>query len=368
MPRCSSFRVQRVDPFAASSTSTPLPVGTRMRPFGVTIGPCRAYKLASTCQRGARWALDATGAGEGLPKIGGDPSGSRGLRLSGLITSSDESERSAKGPRSRRRSVKTRNSEGAQRLMAMLVTGSPWRLTRCSREEPWRDNSAPGGASLPWRNPISCARPRKYSRSSERSWNRPSSSRRRFSSSSGPKGSVVRSEIVLMLTACALSLTRTRKYVTLIPSPHYGQYHVRRPRPVVVHGVVRRHHPPVLLERLARVRVQVEARKVAARNVEADPVPLLKEVGRRVEVDPHPVDPPRLHELRPLERAPVPHARDGVADVEVEAEGVVGVRRVLIDELRGEVRVGRRGRDLEDDLHRPRDLDVPLQGLRAEDE
>src|SRR4051812_48916587 len=47
----------------------------------------------------------------------------------------------------------------------------------------------------------------------------------------------------------------------------------------VMDRVIRRRHAPIAAERLARVRVQIEARKVAARDVDANAMALLEDVG-----------------------------------------------------------------------------------------
>src|SRR5262245_11065668 len=62
---------------------------------------------------------------------------------------------------------------------------------------------------------------------------------------------------------------------------------------LVVEDRVRRDRPStVVVQRLARVRVDVEPREAAAGNVDADPVPLLEEVRRRVQLDRERVDGP----------------------------------------------------------------------------
>ena len=63
------------------------------------------------------------------------------------------------------------------------------------------------------------------------------------------------------------------------------QDHLRRVARIVIDGVVGRDHPAVVAQRVAGVRVHVEPRVVAARDVDADAVALLEDVGGRVERD-----------------------------------------------------------------------------------
>src|SRR4051794_25499504 len=65
------------------------------------------------------------------------------------------------------------------------------------------------------------------------------------------------------------------------------QHDVRLPLRLVVDRIVRRDHPPVLLQRFARVWVDVEPWEIAARNIEPNAMALGEDVGRRVQVDRH---------------------------------------------------------------------------------
>ena len=64
------------------------------------------------------------------------------------------------------------------------------------------------------------------------------------------------------------------------------------------------------------------------------------------------------HQRRAVERLAVAGPEDRVADVQVEAERVVGVGRDLVDQLGGEVGVGGGRADPELDLDRAGDLEV----------
>ena len=108
----------------------------------------------------------------------------------------------------------------------------------------------------------------------------------------------------------------------------------------MVDGVVGRDHATVFAERVAGVGVDVEPRVVAARDVNADPVPLLEDIRGRIERDGDRLDLVVLERSRlAVEAASVSRAQDRVAEVEVESERIVRIGRDLIDQLRGEIGV-----------------------------
>src|SRR5207253_7308794 len=72
----------------------------------------------------------------------------------------------------------------------------------------------------------------------------------------------------------------------------------RRVPAVVVHALVRGAELVLLGDRRTRVRVAVEAREVAAGDLDADPVPGHEDVARRREVDLVPVDRAGLEQRR----------------------------------------------------------------------
>src|SRR5207253_6116143 len=81
------------------------------------------------------------------------------------------------------------------------------------------------------------------------------------------------------------------------PSPPLFPYTTlfRSPFAVVINRVVGRHQPPMLLQRFAAVWVYVEAREVAARNIESNAVSLGEDIRCRVKVNRDWVHVARLH-------------------------------------------------------------------------
>ena len=92
----------------------------------------------------------------------------------------------------------------------------------------------------------------------------------------------------------------------------------RMPR-VVVDGVDGHSRAAVLVERLSRIRVNVEARKVAAGNIHANSMAFGKENRGRVELDAEPVDLAGRHEAGFLEGVAVAGAHNAVAYIQLDA-------------------------------------------------
>src|SRR5690242_1920142 len=97
---------------------------------------------------------------------------------------------------------------------------------------------------------------------------------------------------------------------------------------IQVDRVVGGDDPGVPADRLARVRVQVEAREVAARDVDPDSVASLEEVARRRQRYPCLVNLTRLHQFLMFPAVAIADADDGIDDVHMVPAGVILVRRV----------------------------------------
>ena len=95
---------------------------------------------------------------------------------------------------------------------------------------------------------------------------------------------------------------------------------------VVMDRIVGLHHAAVVAQRVAGVRVHVEPGVVAARDVDPDPVTLLEDVRGGVERDRDRHDLAGLEKGRlVVEALAVAGAEDRVAEVQVEAERVIGL-------------------------------------------
>src|SRR5439155_785434 len=106
--------------------------------------------------------------------------------------------------------------------------------------------------------------------------------------------------------------------ISHIPVADDGQYDPRGMLRVVVDAL--RGAPELaVLRPPAGIRIAVEAREVAARDLDADPVAGLEEVARLREVDFVPVDHVRLEQRGRCERAAVAGADDSVAAIPGEA-------------------------------------------------
>ena len=68
-------------------------------------------------------------------------------------------------------------------------------------------------------------------------------------------------------------------------------------RTFVIHPVIGNEYLVIIVERLPGVRIHIETRKIAARNVDPYPVSLFENVRGRVKFDHEFVRGPRLHQL-----------------------------------------------------------------------
>src|SRR5438874_6807886 len=150
--------------------------------------------------------------------------------------------------------------------------------------------------------------------------------------------------------------------ISHIPVADDGQYDPRGMLRVVVDALSGAPELAVLRHRPAGIRIAVETREAAARDLDADPVAGLEEVARLREVDFVPVDHVRLEQRGRCERVAVAGADDSVGEIPGEAV------RLDVDELRRPVRVPRRRRRPQGDADRTGHLDVRGEGRRRVDE
>ena len=148
---------------------------------------------------------------------------------------------------------------------------------------------------------------------------------------------------------------------------NHRQNHLRWMAGIVIDRVVGRIHAPVVAERVAGVGIDVEPRIIAARYVDPDAVPFLEDIGGRIERDRDRDDVARV-QRRGLVVEPfaVTGAQDRVAQVEVKPERIIGIGGNLVDQLGGEIGIGRGRADPELDLDRAGDFQVGLERARSE--
>ena len=136
------------------------------------------------------------------------------------------------------------------------------------------------------------------------------------------------------------------------------------PRAVVEDSVDGGHDvvPGVGRDRAAGVGVRVEAREVAAADVEPDAVAGQEPVRGRADEHPDLLHPAGFQRLGLRERVPVPEPEDPVGQ---DLGAAVGVD---VDELGGDVRVERAAADVEDGLHGADHVDRPCERIGRVDE
>ena len=101
---------------------------------------------------------------------------------------------------------------------------------------------------------------------------------------------------------------------------------------------------PVVVQRLAGVRVDIKPGKVAAGNIQPDSVSFGEYKGRWIHPDLEPIDLPRLHRRRLLQRIAIPRPHDAIRDVQLDTGWKVRAGRVDINQLGRKVRIdGARG-------------------------
>src|SRR5262249_52370683 len=118
----------------------------------------------------------------------------------------------------------------------------------------------------------------------------------------------------------------------------------------------------------ARIRVHVEAWKVAARNIQPNTMTAFEDERSRVHLDREFVWLTGRERFRDVERFAVARADDAVADIEIYAGGEIAIGRIHVDQLRREVGVGpiRRRPQLDDQT--ARNFDVAFERRRLKDD
>ena len=86
-----------------------------------------------------------------------------------------------------------------------------------------------------------------------------------------------------------------------------------------VNGILRDPPAPVIVQRLARIRVHIEAWKIAARYIEADPVPALENQRSRIHLDCKLVGLARREQFRLAQAVAVARANDAIGDIEIDS-------------------------------------------------
>ena len=117
---------------------------------------------------------------------------------------------------------------------------------------------------------------------------------------------------------------------------------------------------------LTGVGIDLEARKIAAGDVDAQAVAGAEPIGRRRQSDGYGVDAPGFQQLGIGPRFAIAHAQHGVGEVEREALGIVCAGRVDVDQFGGEVRVECRRRDPQFDRDLAGDFEILGQRLGLE--
>src|SRR5437660_12343730 len=90
---------------------------------------------------------------------------------------------------------------------------------------------------------------------------------------------------------------------------------------------------PVVVQRLAGVRVDIKPGKVAAGNIQPDSVSLGEYKGRWIHPDLEPINLPRLHRRRLLQRIAIPRPNEAIPAVQLDTGWKDGPGRLHIDQL-----------------------------------
>src|ERR1044071_7593084 len=96
----------------------------------------------------------------------------------------------------------------------------------------------------------------------------------------------------------------------------------------------------VRVQRLSRVWVHVESREVAAGDVQTDLVTALEQQRGRIQLDREFVRTAGRQKLGFPGPSSIPAAYDAVGDIERYAFGKIRIRRIHVNQLGGEIRVG----------------------------
>jgi hypothetical protein len=108
---------------------------------------------------------------------------------------------------------------------------------------------------------------------------------------------------------------------------------------ITVNAVFRDLPTPIVIEWLSRVWVHVKPREVATGNVEADPVPALKDERCRIHLNCELIGFAGLEQLCLRRVIAVSCSDDSIRDIQLDACGKVRVRRVHVDKFGRKVRI-----------------------------
>ena len=87
----------------------------------------------------------------------------------------------------------------------------------------------------------------------------------------------------------------------------------------VMNDVDCRFQATVVVQRFSRVRVDIKAREITARDIHSNTMPLFEDIGRGIQANRDFVDFAGLHQLFFGKRIPKPCSQDPVANVQLEA-------------------------------------------------
>ena len=114
---------------------------------------------------------------------------------------------------------------------------------------------------------------------------------------------------------------------------------VRRMPGVVMEGVGSDYQAAVCVERLASIRVDIEAREVAARYVHADAMALFENVRCGIKLDREGIHLAGFHQFFLLQRLAKARPDDAIGEIEIKASGPCRARLMHIEELGGKIRI-----------------------------
>lgn len=136
----------------------------------------------------------------------------------------------------------------------------------------------------------------------------------------------------------------------------------------MINGIHRHNRAPAQSERFSCVRVHIEVGEVTARDVDTDPVALLEQIGCRIQLGIELVDLTRRQMLL-LGVSAILRPQNAVCQVHLESGGIAGIRRVGVDQFRGEIGTYRRGRgeDVNPDWSRHSHVRCERSGLINQD-
>lgn len=143
-----------------------------------------------------------------------------------------------------------------------------------------------------------------------------------------------------------------------------GQHDVRSTSFSVVDRIVGLEYSAVPPQRFTRVRVDIESWKIAAGNIDANPMPLLEDIRGAKRFDGKLVDGARLHQLLLFRPIAVSGPDNSVGQIHVKTCGKIDAGGIDVDQLCREVGVRASGRCVDDNHNRSHDFDATRQRFR----